>query len=46
MPEDAICTENVVITTLSAGIVFKGVRLEFLPVYFTHHLSVCLPLVI
>jgi len=33
MPEVAICTENVVIPALSAGIVIKGERLEYPPEY-------------
>jgi hypothetical protein len=46
MPEVAICTENVVIPTLSDGIEFKGERLEYPPEYFVQHLTVCLPLLI
>jgi len=46
MPEVAICTENVVIPALGAGIVFKGERLEYPPEYLIHHLSVCMPLLI
>jgi hypothetical protein len=46
MPEVAICTENVVIPALGVGILFKGERLEFPPVYFIQHLSVCLLLLI
>jgi hypothetical protein len=32
-PEVAICTENVVIPAISAGIVFKGERVEYWPEY-------------
>jgi hypothetical protein len=46
MSEVAICTENVVIPALGAGIVFKSERLEYPPEYFVKHLSVCLPLLI
>jgi hypothetical protein len=46
MPEVAICTENVVIPTPGAGILFKGEWLELLPEYFVQHLSVYLPLLI
>jgi len=41
-----ICTENVVIPTLGAGILYKGERLEYPLEYFFQHLSVCLPLLI
>jgi hypothetical protein len=34
MPEVAICTENIVIHVLGTGIMFKGVRCEYLPEYF------------
>jgi hypothetical protein len=33
---------NVEIPALSAGIEFKGERLEYLPEYFVQHLTVCL----
>jgi len=45
-PEVAICTENVVISALSAGILFHGERLEYPLEYFIQHLSVCLLLLI
>jgi hypothetical protein len=45
-PEVAICTENIVIPTPGAGILFKGDLLERLPEYFIQHLSVCLLLLI
>lgn len=41
-PVVAICTENVVLPTLSAGIVFNGERLEYQPVYIFQHLSICI----
>ena len=46
MPKVAICTQNVVIHTLSAGIVFKGERLEYPPEYIIQHLLVRLTLLI
>jgi len=46
MPEVAIGTENVVIPTLGAWILFKGERLEYPAEYFVQHFSVCLPLLI
>jgi len=46
MPEVAICTENVVIPTIGAGIVFKGEWLEYPTEYFVQHLLVCLLLLI
>jgi len=42
MPEVGICPENVVIRALGAGMLFTSVWLEYLPVYFVQHLSVCL----
>ena len=44
MPEVPICTENVVIPALGAGILFNGVRLEYPLEYVIQHISVCLPL--
>ena len=44
MPEVAICTENVVIPTLSAVFLFDGERLEYMPEYLVQHLLVCCPL--
>jgi hypothetical protein len=41
MPEVAICTENVVIPTLGAGILCQGKRLEYPLKYFVQHHSVC-----
>jgi len=46
MADIAICTENVVIPTLGAGILFKGERVEYPPEYLVQHLSVCLLLLI
>jgi hypothetical protein len=46
MPEVAICTENFVIPSLGAGILFKGERLEYLLEYLLQHLSLCMPLLI
>jgi len=46
MPQVAICTENIVIPTLSAGILLNGERLEYPPEYLVQHLSVCFPLLI
>jgi hypothetical protein len=46
MPEVAICTENVVIRALVAGIVFRGERLEYPLDFLLQHLSVCIPLLI
>jgi len=46
MPEVTICTENVAMPTLSAGVLLKCERLEYPPEYFIQHLSVCLPLLI
>jgi len=46
MPEVAICTENVVIPTLGAAMLFKGEWPKYLPEYIFQHLSVCLPLLI
>jgi len=43
MPEVAICTENIIIPALGAGILFQGERLEYLPEYCIQHLSVCSP---
>jgi hypothetical protein len=45
-PEDAMCTENVVIPALGVGISVKSERLEYPPEYFIQHLSVCLLLLI
>jgi len=42
--EVAICTGNIVIPALGAGILFKAQWLEYTPAYFIQHLSVCLPL--
>jgi hypothetical protein len=44
MPEDAICTENIVISALGTGIESRGARWEYPPEYFVQHLTVCLPL--
>jgi len=41
-PEVAICTENIVIPALGAGILFNAERLEYQPEYLIQHLSVCL----
>jgi len=46
MPEVAICSEKVVIPTLSAGNLFKDARLEYPLEYFVEDLSVCLQLLI
>ena len=46
MPEDAICTENVVIPRLSSGSSFKDEWLEYSLEYLVQHLSVWLPLLI
>jgi hypothetical protein len=46
MPDVAICTGNVVIPALGAGIVFTGERPKYPPEYVVQHLSVCLPLLI
>jgi len=46
MPEVGICTENIVLPALGAGILFQGERLEYPPEYFVQHLSVCLQLFI
>jgi len=46
LPEVVICTENVVIPALGAGILFKGELVENPPEYSFQHLSVCLPLFI
>jgi hypothetical protein len=46
MPEVAICTENVVIPALGAGIEFNSERLEYPPQYFVQHLTICMPLLI
>jgi hypothetical protein len=42
MPEVAICTENIVIPALSAGIVGNGEWLEYPLEYINQHLLVCL----
>jgi hypothetical protein len=42
MPEVANFTENVVIPTLSAGILCQDEWLEYRLQYFIQHLSVCL----
>ena len=46
MPEVTICTENVVIHALGAGMMLEDKRLEKLSEYFIQHLSGCLPLLI
>jgi len=46
MPEDAICTEIIVIPAPGTGILFDGERLEYTLEYFIQHLLVCLPLLI
>jgi len=46
MREVAICTVNVVISTLGAGTLFTGERVEYPLEYLVQHLSVCLPLLI
>jgi hypothetical protein len=46
LPEVAMCTEDIVISALSAGIVFKGERLESLAEYFDQYLVVCLLLLV
>ena len=46
MPEVAICTENIVIHALGAGILFKGERLGYPPGYLIQHLLVCMLLLI
>jgi len=43
-PEVAICPEIVVLPALSAGNVFTGERLKYLPEYLVQPLSVCMPL--
>jgi hypothetical protein len=45
MPNVTTCTENVVLPTVSAGIVGKGQRLGYEPDYIIQHLSVCVALV-
>jgi hypothetical protein len=45
-PEVDICTENIVIPALGAGIFIKGEWVEYPPEYFVQHLLVCLPLLI
>jgi hypothetical protein len=44
MPELAICTQNVIIPALDAGILCEVQRLEYPPEYLIQHLSVCIPL--
>jgi hypothetical protein len=46
MPEDTICTENLLIPALGAGIDFTRERLEYPPEYFVQYLKLCSPLVI
>jgi hypothetical protein len=46
MPEVAIRTGNFVMSVLSAAILFKCQRLEYLPEYLVQHLSRCYPLLI
>ena len=46
MPKVTISTENVVMTALSAGMLFNCQRLEYLPEYFVQHLLVYLSLLI
>jgi hypothetical protein len=46
MPEVAICTANVVLPALGAGIMFTGERLEYPPEYIVQHIAVCMPLLI
>ena len=41
-----MCTENVVIPTLGAGILFRCEGVEYPPEYLVQHLSGCLPLLI
>ena len=41
-PEVTICTENISIPALWAGIMFPGERREYPPQYLVQHLSVCL----
>jgi hypothetical protein len=41
-PEVVICTENIVIPALGAGMMFKGEWLEYALEYVVQHLSVCL----
>ena len=46
MRDVAICTENIVISALGAGILFNGERLEYQLEYLVQHILVCLPLLI